>query len=356
MSMQSMSTAALVLALAAAVAGEASAQARDPHAGHAGHSVHTNDTDHANHAAHSDHSERSEPPEHSTHRSHPEQSNHSNDPVQTDHSNHDQHDQHDQHDHHDHHDHHAGHAGHAASPGDNPLTPIPPLTDADRAAAFPALHHDGMQHPDGPTGYLAFNRLEAWDTDHGSGQAWEADGWYGGDIHRLWLRSEGERSEGRTGAANLELLYGRSVSPWWDVVAGIRHDFAPGSSQDWLAVGVQGLAPYLLEVSATAYLGESGRSMLGLEVEYELLLTNRLILQPMIEATVHGKADPARGIGSGLSTVEAGLRLRYEIHRRFAPYVGVVHERAFGDTAGLRRAAGAGARDTHLVAGLRFWF
>lgn len=294
MSMPRIKMAALGIAMAAATAGQALAQAPDPHAGHANH------------------------------------------PPQADHSGHD---------------HHAHHAADSA-----PATPIPVLTDADRAAAFPALRHDGMHHPDGPTGYLAFNRLEAWDGDHGSGQAWEADGWYGGDIHRLWLRSEGERSEGRTGAANLELLYGRSVSPWWDVVAGIRHDFAPGSSQDWLAVGVQGLAPYLLEVSATAYLGESGRSMLGLEVEYELLLSNRLILQPMIEATAHGKADPARGVGAGLSTVEAGLRLRYKIHRRFAPYVGVVHERAFGDTAGLRRAAGAGARDTHLVAGLRFWF
>ena len=245
-------------------------------------------------------------------------------------------------------------AGQAAA--QTPVTPIPALTDADRAAAFPVLHHDGMRHPDSAVGHLAFNRLEAWDTDHGSGQAWEASGWYGGDIHRIWLRSEGERADGHTGSASLELLYGRSVSAWWDVLAGIRHDFAPGRSQDWLAVGVQGLAPYLVEVSATAYLGESGRSMLGLELEYELLLSNRLILQPMLEATVHGKADPARGVGSGLSTVEAGLRLRYEVHRRFAPYLGVVHERSFGETAAMRRDAGGSGRDTHLVAGIRFWF
>ncbi|MGY1529817.1 copper resistance protein B [Luteimonas sp. A649] len=231
----------------------------------------------------------------------------------------------------------------------------PPLTDADRAAAFPELQTH-MQHARELNTYLLFNRLEAWDTDPGSGQAWEAEGWIGSDIHRLWLRSEGERSASRTEAANVELLYGRAVSPWWDVVAGLRHDFAPGRSQDWGAIGVQGLAPWMVEVAVTGYVGASGRTMLGIEVERELLLTNRLILQPVLEATLHGKDDLARGVGSGLSTVEAGLRLRYEISRRFAPYVGVVHERAFGDTAALQRASGQSGRDTHVVIGARIWF
>ena len=154
----------------------------------------------------------------------------------------------------------------------------------------------------------------------------------------------------------MELLYARSVSPWWDLLAGLRHDFAPGDSQTWAAFGVQGLAPYMLEVAATGYVGESGRTALQAEVEYDLLLTNRLVLQPTLEATAHGRTDAARGVGRGLSAVEAGLRLRYEFSRRFAPYAGVVHERAFGDTADLRDAAGHARRDTRIVVGLRIWF
>ena len=243
-----------------------------------------------------------------------------------------------------------------ASP-DTPREPIPLITDADRAAAFPVLHAHGMSHGSSIHSFVLFNRLEAWDADPGTGQAWEAQAWIGGDINRLWLRSEGERQRGSTESSNLEMLYGRSVSPWWDVVAGIRHDFAPGNSQTWAAFGVQGMAPYKFEVSATAYLGESGQTSASVEVEYELLLTNRLILQPLVELSFHGKDDPSRHIGSGLGKAEAGLRLRYELsNRRFAPYVGVSHERVFGRTADFHRAEGEGVRDTRVVAGIRFWF
>lgn len=235
------------------------------------------------------------------------------------------------------------------------IEPIPTITDADRAAAFPPLQHH-MQHASEINHFVLFNRLEAFDGDHGRGEAWEGQAWIGGDLNRLWLRSEGERAGGHTESADLEVLYGRSVSPWWDVVAGLRHDFKPGPPQTWAAFGVQGLAPYMLEVSATAYVGKSGRTAANIEVEYELLLTNRLILQPLLEADIHGKDDPQRGIGSGLSTVEAGLRLRYEFTRRFAPYIGVVHERALGGTADLRRAAGEPTDDSFVVAGIRFWF
>ena len=247
------------------------------------------------------------------------------------------------------------HSAHAAS--DMPREPIPALTDADRAAAFPVLHAHDMSHGQSIHSLVLFNRLEAWDADPGSGQAWEAQAWVGGDINRLWLRSEGERQRGSTESSNLEVLYGRSVSPWWDVVTGIRHDFTPGTSQTWAAFGVQGMAPYKFEVSATAYLGESGQVAAEVEVEYELLLTNRLILQPLVELSFHGKDDPSRHIGSGLGKVEAGLRLRYELsNRRFAPYVGITHERMFGRTADLHRAHGEGVRDTRVVAGIRFWF
>jgi len=240
-------------------------------------------------------------------------------------------------------------------PASEPREPIPTPNEADRVAAFPALSHH-MRHAPAVNSYLLINRLEAVEVEHGSAQAWEAQGWVGTDTDRLWLRSEGEREHGRTESADLEALYGRAISPWWDLVAGLKHDFAPAGSQTWAAIGVQGLSPYKFEVAATAYLGESGRTALNLEAEYELLLTNRLILQPLVEIDLSGRDDPRRGIGSGLSSVEAGLRLRYEISRRFAPYVGVTWERAFGGTADYRRDAGESVEDTRLVAGLRLWF
>ena len=122
------------------------------------------------------------------------------------------------------------------------------------------------------------------------------------------------------------------------------------------AIGVQGMAPYKFEVAATAYLGDGGRSMFTAEIEYELLFTSRLVLQPLVEVAFMGRADPLRGTGSGLSSVEAGLRLRYEISRRFAPYIGVAYERAHGGTADHRRDAGEAVRDTRWVAGVRWWF
>ncbi len=245
--------------------------------------------------------------------------------------------------------------GHAVAPS-TPREPIPAVTDADRGAAFPPIDHGAMEHAPEIHSLLLVNRLEHWDGQHGSGQAWEASGWVGGNINRLWLRSEGERSGGRTGSSDLEVLYGRSVSPWWDVLVGVKQDFRPADSRTWAALGIQGLAPYKFETSATAYVGDGGQLAATLEVEYELLLTNRLILQPLVEATLAAKDEPEHGMGSGLNKVEAGLRLRYEFSRRFAPYIGITHERLFGETADYHQAAGEHIRDTRWVAGVRLWF
>ena len=236
-----------------------------------------------------------------------------------------------------------------------PITPIPVLTDADRAAAVPP-DHAHMIHADPMQRFVLFNRLEAWDADPGTGLAWEGQAWFGSDLNRLWLRSEGERVGGKTEGADLEVLYGRSVARWWDLVAGVRHDFQPGGSQSFAAIGVMGLAPQKFEVEATAYIGERGQTAARMEAEYELLLTNRLVLQPLVEANLYGKNDATRGIGSGLSTIEAGFRLRYEVIREFAPYIGIVRERAFGNTADLRRSEGEDIDDTRIVAGFRIWF
>ena len=152
------------------------------------------------------------------------------------------------------------------------------------------------------------------------------------------------------------MLWGKPVDAWWDLVAGVRQDIGAGPDRTWLALGVQGLAPYKFEISATAYLGDGGRSAASLEAEYEVLLTNKLILQPVVEATLYGRDDPALGIGSGLSEVEAGLRLRYEFRREIAPYVGYEWSRQFGKTADFARDAGEPVQDHHWVAGVRFWF
>jgi len=246
--------------------------------------------------------------------------------------------------------------GHAMPPApDQPREPIRPPTDADHAAAFPELTAHAA-HGNAIVSFFQFNRLETWDADPGTGLSWEGQAWIGNDMDKLRLRGEGERVDGDTEASDVELLYSRAIARWWDVVAGVRHDFDPGSSQSWAALGVIGLAPGKFEVEATAYVGESGRTATRFEVEYELLLTNRLILQPLLELELSGKDDPQRGIGSGLSTAEAGLRLRYEFTRRFAPYIGLVHERAVGNTADLRRAEGEDVDDTRLVAGVRLWF
>lgn len=235
------------------------------------------------------------------------------------------------------------------------VTPIPPVTQADRDAAFPALHAH-HQHGTSLQRYWLLDRLEASDADDGTALGWDATAWMGGDLQRVWLRSEGEAVAGRIEHGDMELLYGRSVRRWWDVLAGLRQDVGEGPSRTWAAFGVQGLAPYKFEVAATAYIGQGGRTALRAEAEYDTLLTNRLILQWRAEANAYGKDDPLVGIGAGLSTVEFGARLRYEVTRQFAPYIGIEHDRGFGNTAELRRNAGNGAGDTRIVAGVRVWF
>ena len=232
---------------------------------------------------------------------------------------------------------------------------IPPITDADRAAAFPDVDGHGV-HDNTVTYYVLFDQLEWQSANHGTGLSWDNKGWIGGDRDRFWFRTEGDGEEGRLGTAQAHALYGRAIARWWDVVAGVRQDVRPGSAQTWAAVGIQGLAPYWFEVEATAYVGTAGRTHFRFETEYELLLTNRLILQPLVEVEVYGKADPERGIGAGLSTADAGLRLRYELRREIAPYVGVVWSRKFFGTADSAQAAGDSSEGARLALGVRLWF
>jgi copper resistance protein B len=203
---------------------------------------------------------------------------------------------------------------------------------------------------------LLVDELETHDIDGSRELAWDATFWAGRTFDKLVVRTEGAKRGGTTEDAELELLWSRSVARWWDVVAGARGDFEPASTKSWAAFGVRGLAPYRFELEATAYVGEGGDSAARFEAEYELLITPRLILQPQVELDWYGQADPERGIGPGLSTGEAALRLRYELRREVAPYVGLVYERKFGATADDERAAGRDPDDTRLVAGVRLRF
>lgn len=210
-------------------------------------------------------------------------------------------------------------------------------------------------------GKVMFDQLEWRDGGTGEGRGvWDAQGYYGGDYDKLWAKTEGKYVSGGHDKgirdADVEVLWNRVISPWWNVQAGGRQDFGPGKSRTWAAVGIQGLAPQWFDTEATVYASDKGRTAARLKAQYDLLLTQRLVLQPFAEANLYGRSDPEHQIGSGLADLEVSVRLRYEIRREFAPYIGVVWLRRFGGTADLARLAGGDASDLELAAGLRVWF
>lgn len=184
-----------------------------------------------------------------------------------------------------------------------------------------------------------------------------AEAWYGGDIHKLWLKTEIEGEFGHSPEqAEVQALYSRAIDPWWNLQAGIRYDFRPDPERAYLVLGIEGLAPYWFEIDAAAFISNKGDVSARFEVENDQRLTQKLILQPRIELDLAAQDVPEIGVGSGLTTAELGLRLRYEVKREFAPYVGVAYERAFGDTADFRRAAGEKAGGWNFLVGVRAWF
>ena len=201
------------------------------------------------------------------------------------------------------------------------------------------------------------DRLEVVDTNSGRSTSYEAQAWFGNSYNKLVIKTEGEVEKGRVHEARNELLWSRAVSTYFDTQLGVRNDAGSGRpARNWLAFGIQGLSPYWFEVAATGYVSENGRVAARFAAEYELLLTQRLILQPRVEANIYSKNDPDVGIGSGLANASAGLRLRYEFSRQFAPYIGVEKYSNFGRTADLVRASGGRASETRVVAGVRMWF
>ncbi|WP_242915555.1 copper resistance protein B [Brevundimonas pishanensis] len=194
--------------------------------------------------------------------------------------------------------------------------------------------------------------------DGEKGYSWNAQGWTGGDINRFWWKTEGEGDfGGKLHEAEVQALYSRAIAPFWDVQAGVRQDFRPdGDDTTYLTVGVQGVAPYWFEMNAAAFLSTEGDLTARAEVEYDQRITQKWIVQPAIEVAMSASDIPELEIGSGLTSVTAGLRLRYEIRKEFAPYVGVEWSRSLGDTADYARARDEDAEDVRLIVGIKAWF
>jgi len=203
---------------------------------------------------------------------------------------------------------------------------------------------------------VIIDQFEVRDSNEEHPLVWEGQGWIGKDLNKLWFKTEGERLSGRTEEAELQALYSKAITSYWDIQVGARRDFQPTPTRNWAVIGFQGLAPYFFEVDTALFIGESGRTAIRLEAEYELLVTQKLILSPDIELNFHGKNDEATGTGSGLSDIELGLRLRYEFIREVAPYIGINWYKKYGNTADFTQAEGENTSDTQLLIGIRLWY
>ncbi len=197
---------------------------------------------------------------------------------------------------------------------------------------------------------LEFNKQ----TDSG---VFDLQAWYGTTFDRLVIKTEGDISGGSLQENQTDILWGHAISAFWDTQVGLRSDYyKDGKNRQWLAFGLRGLAPYWFELDMTAYAGERGHTAFTLEAEYELLLTQKLIVQPRAEITFYGKNDAQNQLGSGLSSSAVGFRVRYEFTRQFAPYLGLEWTNKFGKTADYAALNGHCSNDTEFVAGIKFWF
>jgi copper resistance protein B len=247
-------------------------------------------------------------------------------------------------------------------PAGNASPPAPPTMRAADAFYDPTVmaaadramraEHGGMR-----VSQVIFNLAERQIRNGRDGWRWDGEGWFGGDIHRLVVKTEGEATVGRPAeAAEVQALYARAVGPYWNLQAGVRQDLGRGPKRTYATIGVEGLAPYWFDVEGALFLSDRGDLLGRVEAWYDQRITQRLIAQPRVEVNVAAQDMLASGIGSGLSSAELGLRLRYEIRREFAPYVGLSWERRYGDTARSARMRGEDSGGFAMVAGIRAWF
>ena len=258
-------------------------------------------------------------------------------------------------------------AGMAGDTPDPPIAPPPQAALGGPAHAADTVFSQGQmdeardrfldEHGSIRTYRVLIEQFEARIQNGRDGYAWDAQAWYGGATNRLWLKSEGEGNFGSSPEhAEVQALWSRALDPWFNLQAGVRYDVRPDPQRGYLVLGIEGLAPYWFEIDGAVFLSNKGDLSARFEGEYDLRITQRLILQPRVDLDVSLQDVPELRIGSGLSTAEAGLRLRYEIVPEFAPYVGVHYGRAFGDTARFRRAAGEDVGGWSFLVGVRTWF
>ena len=238
----------------------------------------------------------------------------------------------------------------AAAAAQTPAATIPSTPGADLGAMPPVMDQGIYAH-------AIFNQLEGRWNGRNTQFRWDGQGWIGTDYDKLWVKSEGTlQSNGTLDDGQQQFLYSRAVTTYFDLQGGLRSDLDSRPTRNWAAFGIQGLAPYFFDLEMTGFASGKGHLAAKLEASYDLLITQRLILQPQIELNVYSKADPARLIGAGFSDIDTGVRLRYEFSRTFAPYLGVVYEGKFGQTANFARHAGESTGDVRFVFGIRTWF
>ena len=187
-------------------------------------------------------------------------------------------------------------------------------------------------------------------------RAWGVNAWVGKDLGKVWIKSEGEIEGGVVSEGEIQVLYSKAVSAYWDLQYGIKRDFKPSPTRTWGVLAVKGLAPYLVEIDASLFAGANRRTAARLEAEYEYMFTQKVVLSTEVELNVFGRDDEATGTGSGLSNIGAGVKLGYEFSREFIPYIGVSWGKKYGNTAIYSRDEGEDTENTQFVVGVKFWF
>jgi len=257
-------------------------------------------------------------------------------------------------------------AGHDMSSMPIPIAPPPP--EAFEDPGFAADKYWGKEAMDKSRAYVTkavsgmtvftfiADRAEYRAREGGDGYLWDVQGWYGRDINKFWFKSEGEGNFGEAlESAEVQALWSRAIAPYFDLQLGARYDFEP-VSRGYLVAGIQGLAPYWFEVDGAAFLSNKGDITARIEAEYDQYVTQRFVLQPRAEINLSAQDVPEQGLGAGVTNIELGVRLRYEIKREFAPYIGVEWEKQFGRTARFTRLAGEDPSVTNFVVGIKIWF
>ena len=232
-----------------------------------------------------------------------------------------------------------------------PAMPMEPMLDTTQAAMLPPVMDNAIY------AHAILDQFEGRIGGPNPAFRWDGQAWAGTDYDKIWVKSEGfAQGNGAVGDGQNELLYDHAISTYFDLQAGVRSDLDSGTTRNWAAFGIQGLAPLFFDLEATAYISDQGHMAARFVASYDILLTQRLILQPQAELNIYSKADPSRSVASGLSDIDAGIRLRYEIDRKFAPYIGVAYRGGFGQSTPLYLQQGEAAMGLRFVFGIRSWF